>query len=310
MKKESVFDRLASTETISSAKLKEKKRKPPTPNTSRAAVHNHGDVSIFERLSRQQTASSLAHHYDSDASSHEVSISSRKSTSRRPSGSSNSIFERLSRHQTSSSRGKQVASPTNNTKFVGSSPPSKISRGNNRPPLPKPQSQRSPPKINKMKKEKKPSKPHDKNTNDLSKDDPKKGITLPSLPNNQKYPKLLCSDKYNPERGYTELSPISLSLGQDLCSYMTKEIGPQQMAQKIIQALFQRDFGVKKDTRWDVDPAHAVPKDDDNIVFEAEQQATWDWKDIYSVASSKGKIRFLDNDNIIRIEGYSYYVAG
>ena len=81
---------------------------------------------------------------------------------------------------------------------------------------------------------------------------------------------------------------------------------------------------------WDIDPASVSRladgttsdeeaggggggNDDDNDVvvrFQAEKEATWDWKDIYSVASAKGRICFYRQRKEICVENYSYYVAG
>lgn len=43
-------------------------------------------------------------------------------------------------------------------------------------------------------------------------------------------------------------------------------------------------------------------------VFQVEKQAIWDWKDIYSVATGKATIKISSGD--IYVDEYSYYVAG
>lgn len=63
----------------------------------------------------------------------------------------------------------------------------------------------------------------------------------------------------------------------------------------------------------DYGPAYATKEessDDGVIKFKAEKDATWDWKDIYSVASAKGTICFFSDHHEIRVDEYSYYAAG
>lgn len=72
--------------------------------------------------------------------------------------------------------------------------------------------------------------------------------------------------------------------------------------------------------KWDIEASsvNEVEKDkgqsrmgqSDMRVFRVEKRAVWDHKDVYSVASAKGIIRFIPNVNEIRIESYAYYVAG
>jgi hypothetical protein len=146
--------------------------------------------------------------------------------------------------------------------------------------------------------------------------------------------RLLCSNKYHPDSGLDDLSPYSLRLVSDLYRFENGDNsnhGKQQqreLARSIIEALWNRDFSNGK--HWDIDSASVsavcdCPIDDKGEhvvgVWNVSKSATWDWKDIYSVAKSEGTIRFLrirndnnmEDDNAsceIRIEKYSYYVAG
>lgn len=117
-------------------------------------------------------------------------------------------------------------------------------------------------------------------------------------------------DKASP-KGVRGLSPQSLQLSSAFYSFEHGTTTEYTLAQEIIEALFDRDH--MKGRHWDYDPSWVTPEssDDENVVkFKAEKQATWDWKDIYSVASSKGTICFFKERREIRVEEYSYYAAG
>ena len=124
------------------------------------------------------------------------------------------------------------------------------------------------------------------------------------------------------------LSCRSLNISQNDLRQATTRAGQERIAYAVIEALFQRDFRPGK--RWDIDGATVtalpVPETETNSVFalfEVEKSATWDWKDIYSVAQAKGRIRFSSttaaatavpaspaSSLTIIVEDYSYYVAG
>lgn len=118
---------------------------------------------------------------------------------------------------------------------------------------------------------------------------------------------LLCSDKYSASGKLVPLSPTSLGLARCLESYQRGEASESKVAREIIEALFNRDF--MPGERWDIDSATVSYLENENV-YKVEKQATWDWKDIYSEASAKGRIRFNPNKRDIRVEDYSYYVAG
>lgn len=128
--------------------------------------------------------------------------------------------------------------------------------------------------------------------------------------------KLLCSSRYSPNDGYTTLSPSALGLGATLISYESGKLTAREVAHSIIEALFKRDFMPRK--HWDIDSATVALRSnegdttsgEDGEAFDVEKNATWDWKDIYSVASAKGIVRFVTGKTEIRVENYSYYVAG
>jgi hypothetical protein len=140
--------------------------------------------------------------------------------------------------------------------------------------------------------------------------------------------RLLCSSKYHPNSGFSELSPSSLHLVSDLYRFENGDLEQRQLATCIIDALWNRDFSNGK--HWDIDSASVsavaaaagpntnasiegeqeYEEDDDGGCWKVSKSATWDWKDIYAVAESKGLIRFRMDAREIRIANYSYYVAG
>ena len=114
-----------------------------------------------------------------------------------------------------------------------------------------------------------------------------------------------------PNKTVTRLNPVSLKLTTELRNFDQGEIDARRFACYLIDALFDRDH--MKGKHWDYDPPSASPitSDDESILrFQAEKEATWDWKDIYSVATAKGTIVFFMETNEIRVEDYSYYAAG
>lgn len=77
------------------------------------------------------------------------------------------------------------------------------------------------------------------------------------------------------------------------------------LARTIITALFQRDFMPGR--HWVINGATAQPVGAD-AVFACEKTAEWDWKDVNAVASATARITVTPA--LIRIDEYSYYVAG
>ncbi len=116
-------------------------------------------------------------------------------------------------------------------------------------------------------------------------------------------------DKKNP-KAVLPLNPHTLKISSQFASYEHGQMNEQRLAHDLIEALFYRDFMDGK--RWDIDPAYATLESsgDGVIIYKAEKEATWDWKDIYAVASAKGMICFYADRQEIRVENYSYYVAG
>ena len=101
----------------------------------------------------------------------------------------------------------------------------------------------------------------------------------------------------------------------------------RQLAYEMISQLFDRDFmpgrhwdidsatvsemsGTCPRTSQDIDEYVNFSKAQDMVWFVVEKQATWDHKDIYSVASARAIIKMSHQLRIVLVDEYSYYVAG
>lgn len=127
---------------------------------------------------------------------------------------------------------------------------------------------------------------------------------------------VLWSDKYNPVRG---LQPFDPSQYDGLVAFLNKfnegEVDALGIAYAIIEALFNSELSYN--SKWDVDGASCSkvtsegsdPAADFPVSCQCHQQATYNHKDIYSVAEAKAKIVVLSRSEI-HIVLYSYYVSG
>lgn len=135
--------------------------------------------------------------------------------------------------------------------------------------------------------------------------------TLPPL----RY-KLLISDKYHPEYGLEELYPEDLDLVDSLTAFEEGAISNQEVAVLVIEALFERDF--ENGDHWEIDQGTARDLEEDEggggdlegCAFVVKRQARLDWNDLYSVAAAKGTIIISSEKDEIKVENYSYFVAG
>eukprot|EP00551_Chaetoceros_affinis_P003775 CAMPEP_0203661590 /NCGR_PEP_ID=MMETSP0088-20131115/59689_1 /ASSEMBLY_ACC=CAM_ASM_001087 /TAXON_ID=426623 /ORGANISM="Chaetoceros affinis, Strain CCMP159" /LENGTH=660 /DNA_ID=CAMNT_0050524269 /DNA_START=13 /DNA_END=1995 /DNA_ORIENTATION=+ len=128
--------------------------------------------------------------------------------------------------------------------------------------------------------------------------------------------KLLISDKYHPEYGLEELYPEDLYLVDSLTAFEEGAISNQELAVLIIEALFERDF--EHGEHWEIDNGTARDLEEDEggggdlegCAFVVKRQARLDWNDLYSVAAAKGTIIISSEKDEIKVENYSYFVAG
>jgi hypothetical protein len=124
--------------------------------------------------------------------------------------------------------------------------------------------------------------------------------------------KVFWNSAYDSDKSMKVLPTSELEgVDQKLSEYHSGEITALDVADAIICALFHRDHQNLGD-HWDYDGSRCDETFEDEIssTFNCKCSATWDWKDIYSVASSKAHIRILKSKNEIYIEDYSYYCAG
>jgi len=127
---------------------------------------------------------------------------------------------------------------------------------------------------------------------------------------------ILKSEKYHPEYGFEEMHPDDLYLTETLQAFEDGEISNEEISVLLIEALFERDFAHGE--HWEIDPGTAREMEEDEggggelegRAFVVKRQARLDWNDLYSVAAAKGTIIIWPEKNEIRVENYSYFVAG
>jgi hypothetical protein len=128
--------------------------------------------------------------------------------------------------------------------------------------------------------------------------------------------RILKSEKYHPEFGLEEVHPDDLYLKETLQCFEDGDISNEESAVLIIEALFEKDF--ESGDHWEIDPGTAREMEEDeggggdleDRAFVVKRQARLDWNDLYSVAAAKGTIIIDPEKSEIRVENYSYFVAG
>lgn len=100
-----------------------------------------------------------------------------------------------------------------------------------------------------------------------------------------------------------------------LNAFRAGEISAACIASKLMEALFASDFG-SSSPKWDIDcpscdmlSEGGFQTNELPLSFDCEKKATWDHKDIYSVARSHARITVQSKD-LIHIVNHSYYVSG
>ena len=111
-----------------------------------------------------------------------------------------------------------------------------------------------------------------------------------------------------------ESQPLRLpALNEALYKYEMGALAEENVAGSIIHELFNRDFS-GDGSHWCRDwwTCEAAERSGESAEkrFTCQESATWDWKDIYSVASAKATIVFSPDRSEIRVEGYQFYCAG
>jgi hypothetical protein len=89
-------------------------------------------------------------------------------------------------------------------------------------------------------------------------------------------------------------------------------ISSAAIAVAIIDMLFWREF-TKSGKHWSYDGSSAdpIPSDNPDIEkFDAYEAYEWNWKDIYSVAKSSGRVIFNHAEKTIFVDEYGFYCSG
>lgn len=127
---------------------------------------------------------------------------------------------------------------------------------------------------------------------------------------------IIKSEKYHPEFGFQDVNPEEIFLTETLLAFEEGEISNQEMAVLLIEALFEKNF--ENGDHWEIDAGTARELEEDEggggdlegRAFVVKRQARLDWNDLYSVAAAKGSIIICPDEKEIRVENYSYFVAG
>jgi hypothetical protein len=123
--------------------------------------------------------------------------------------------------------------------------------------------------------------------------------------------KVLWSSRYDSLKTMHTLLTSSLKgIDEKLLQFQIGKITGLDLVHSLINALFHRDHSTGK--HWDYDGSRCskISNDESGVTFKCESSATWDWKDIYAVASAEANIKILASNHEIHIEDYSYYCAG
>jgi hypothetical protein len=137
-------------------------------------------------------------------------------------------------------------------------------------------------------------------------------------PRKMKY-QVTYTNRYYPEQGENPVNDISSSVEvaiDQLAANRDNGIcdinASRQLALDLIDMLFRRDFS-GDGSHWSFDGHSADPmtSDDPQVeIFEASESYEWDWKDIFSVAKSKGIIIINHSTKSILVKDYSFYCSG
>lgn len=128
--------------------------------------------------------------------------------------------------------------------------------------------------------------------------------------------KVTYTDKWHPQSGIHDVTGLPNKLKQKLNQWNDENVPSSydlsEVACDVLTLLYDRDFsGSGKHWSYDGVRASAEPSDNDDIhKFECEISHTWDWKDIYSVASGKATIFINVKARTIFVDKYYFYCAG
>ena len=283
----------ALTPTKNELKLKAMQRSPPIPQDR---MKKNGAVSspkqrdeVYDRLAKQETISSAAHHasHDNNNSTGNVGVVGGGGNSPiRTSRELSQTFNRLYKQDTASSKAhhhkNSLLSPKKKKVVSNTTPPPSLLT---------------------------------RRLEDKSSDQPPIPLKMDIY--------IRTTEQQKAGKSYNTLELTSNEVRKQINLYATSKISARALAYDIINALFHRDFTPGR--HWDISSAaveevdveldydtlvknNGMKKGDDIQVFLGEKEAVWDHKDIYSRAKASAKI-MISSDGVY-VDEYSFYTAG
>ncbi|EED88541.1 predicted protein [Thalassiosira pseudonana CCMP1335] len=127
--------------------------------------------------------------------------------------------------------------------------------------------------------------------------------------------KLRIRTKSEAKKGYNELDLQGEDVRNAINTYASGKLSGKALAVSVIDALFQRDYS--GGSHWEVYPSVVdEPREEQtkcvgeekSEFYDVEKKAIKDWRDEYSVASARGKIKISSGD--IYVDEYSFTLTG
>lgn len=257
-------------------------------------------AAFFDRLARQETASSAAHHHhvpDDGDGGPKSPAANRKKVAR--DGQQGAVFNRLYKQET-------AASKAHHTKAVDAQAPKPEQKKKKSKPAP-------PPSLLKRLEEKKAAEGSGCGGS---------GSGGPPPVPIQMALRIRTAAEKKDGGSYSELSITQSDVRRQVNLFHSGKVSAHALACDVITALFDRDFA--PGAHWEVGTAivgELDPLADKTLLtgdeeaaegefecFDAEKEAVWDWKDVYSVAKARATIKICKES--VLVDDYSYYVAG
>ncbi len=291
----------ALTPTKNDRKLKAMMRSP-IPQDQKASKKKQpvNSDALYERLAKQDTISSAAHHSRGHGNNNNNASTSSYTSPKRTDSQRNATFNRLYKQDTAASKAHHQPSEDKSM-----SPKKKV---NITPP----------PSLLKRLEDK---------SKTTSTDAAAAGPTIPLQMNIY----IRNTTEKKDGNSYTTLNLTQKEVRKQINLYATtKKISPKSLCYDIINVLFHRDFNNDNNGRhWKIssakveeldvtldtngtllngDEEKGLNDDDDIKVFEVMKEAIWDYKDVYRVAKSYAKIKISSES--VYVDEYSYTVSG
>jgi hypothetical protein len=124
--------------------------------------------------------------------------------------------------------------------------------------------------------------------------------------------KVYWNSYYGKDKSFRPLHTSELNdTDQKLREFQIGKITGLDLVHSLISALFHRDHPTLE-KHWDYDGSNCdqISNDENSVTFQCKCSATWDWKDIYSVATSKANIKILASNHEIYVQDYAYSCSG